>query len=87
MTDQGLIIEAIEEAQRILGEYIAPGSRNDAATIKALLEVLDRRDVVAALTRLSWIWIARREVRSSPSPLFVTLVASARPAASRWPPA
>jgi hypothetical protein len=52
MTDQGLIIEAIEEAQRILGEYIAPGSRNDAATIKALLEVLDRRDVVAALNRL-----------------------------------
>ena len=52
MTDQGLIIEAIEEAQRILGEYIAPESRNDAATIKALLEVLDRRDVVAALNRL-----------------------------------
>jgi hypothetical protein len=52
MTDQGLIIEAIEEAQRILGEYLAPGPRNDAATIKALLEVLDRRDVVAALNRL-----------------------------------
>jgi hypothetical protein len=52
MTDQGLIIEAIEEAQRILGEYIAPGSRNDADTIKALLDVLDRRDVVAALNRL-----------------------------------
>jgi hypothetical protein len=52
MTDQGLIIEAMEEAQRILGEYIAPGSRNDAANIKELLEVLDRRDVVAALNRL-----------------------------------
>jgi hypothetical protein len=52
MTDQDLIIEAIDEAQRILGEYFAPGPRDDAATIKALLEVLDRRDVVAALNRL-----------------------------------
>jgi hypothetical protein len=47
MTDQCLIIEAIEESQRTLGEYIAPGQRNDA-----LLEVLDRLDVVAALNRL-----------------------------------
>jgi hypothetical protein len=52
MTDQDLIIEAIEEPQRILGEYIASGPRDDAAAIKALLEVLDRRDVVAALNRL-----------------------------------
>jgi hypothetical protein len=52
MTDQDLIVEAIDEAQRILGEYIAPGPRDAAATIKALLGVFDRSDVVAALNRL-----------------------------------
>jgi len=52
MTDQDLIIEAIEEAQRILPEYIETGPRDTAATVKALLDVLDRRDGVAALNRL-----------------------------------
>jgi hypothetical protein len=52
MTDQDLIIEAIGEAQCILGEYIAPGPRDDAATIKALLEVFDRLGVVRRANRV-----------------------------------
>ena len=45
------VIQAIEEAQRILAEYIEPGRRDAVATVKALLGVLDRREVVAALKR------------------------------------
>jgi hypothetical protein len=51
MTDQEVVIQAIEEAQRILTEYIEPGRRDPVATVKALLAVLDRRAVVAALNR------------------------------------
>ena len=51
MTDQEVVIQAIEEAQRILTEYIKPGRRDPVATVKALLAVLDRRAVVAALNR------------------------------------
>jgi hypothetical protein len=52
MTDREVVIQAIEEAQRILAEYIEPGRRDAVATVKALLDVLDRREVVAALNRL-----------------------------------
>jgi len=52
MTDREVVIQAIEEARRILAEYIAPGRRDALATVKTLLDVLDRRDLVAALNRL-----------------------------------
>ena len=55
MADREVVIQAIEEAQRILAEYIGPGRRGAVATVKALLDVLDvldRREVVAALNRL-----------------------------------
>jgi hypothetical protein len=54
MTDQDVVIGAIEEAQRILAEYIEPGPslRLPDVTINQLLSVLDRRDVVSALNRL-----------------------------------
>jgi hypothetical protein len=52
MTDREVVIHAIEEAQRIFAEYIEPGRRDAVATVKALLDVLDRREVVAALNRL-----------------------------------
>jgi hypothetical protein len=52
MTDREVVIQAIEEAQRILAGYIEPGRRDAVATVKALLDVLDRREVVAALNRL-----------------------------------
>ena len=53
MSDQDLVLDAIEDAQRILAEYIEPTSRrNPEATIHMLLFLLDRRDVVAAIARL-----------------------------------
>jgi len=39
-----------EVSGRILEEYIELGPRDAAAAVKALLDVLDGRDVVAALT-------------------------------------
>jgi hypothetical protein len=55
MTDREVVIQAFEEAQRILAEYIEPGRGGAVATVKVLLDVLnvlDRREVVAALNRL-----------------------------------
>ena len=53
MSDQELILDAIEDAQRILGEHIEPTSRrNPETTINMLLFLLDRREVVAAMKRL-----------------------------------
>jgi hypothetical protein len=52
MTDQELVLEALEQAQQILARYVEPGPRNERATLEALLTVLDRRDVVAAIDRL-----------------------------------
>jgi hypothetical protein len=55
MIDREVVIQAFEEAQRILAEYIEPGRGGAVATVKVLLDVLnvlDRREVVAALNRL-----------------------------------
>jgi len=55
MTDREVVVQAIEEAQRILAEYIEPRQRGTVATVKVLLNVLnvlDRREVVAAFNRL-----------------------------------
>ena len=52
MRDREVVIQAIEEAQRILAGYIEPGRRDAVATVKALLDVLDRCEVVASLNRL-----------------------------------
>ena len=55
MTDREVVVEAFEEAQRILAEYIEPGRGGTVPTVKVLLDVLnvlDRREVVAALNRL-----------------------------------
>ena len=52
MSDRNLVLDAIEEAQRILAEHIEPERRNPEATINMLLFLLDRRDVVAAVRRL-----------------------------------
>jgi hypothetical protein len=50
--DQDTLIRAIEDARRILGEYIAPGPRDATHTVERLLAVLDRKDVVHALDRI-----------------------------------
>jgi hypothetical protein len=53
VSDQDLLLDAVEEAQRVLAEYVDPGSRRNAdATINMLMFLLGRRDVVAAVDRL-----------------------------------
>jgi hypothetical protein len=51
--DQETLLRAIEDARRILGEYIEPGQRDPAQTVQRLLAVLDRSDVVHALDRMN----------------------------------
>ncbi|OCK59446.1 hypothetical protein [Bradyrhizobium sp. LMTR 3] len=50
--DQDIILRAMEDVRRILGEYIAPGPRDATATVHRLIAVLDRDDVVQALDRM-----------------------------------
>jgi hypothetical protein len=57
--DQETLLRAVEDARRILGEYIGPGERDAAQTVQHLLAVLDRNDVVHALDRMK----RRRVVR------------------------
>ena len=53
VSDQDLVLDAVQEAQRILAEYAEAGPRrNPDETINMLLYLLDRRDVVAAVSRL-----------------------------------
>jgi hypothetical protein len=48
MSDQDLVFDTIQLAQRLLAEYVAPGPRrNPDETISMLPFLLDRRDVVA----------------------------------------
>jgi hypothetical protein len=51
-TDQETVVRAVEDARRILGEYIAPGSRDATRTVHRLIAVLDRDEVVHALDRM-----------------------------------
>jgi hypothetical protein len=50
--DQETLLRAIEDARRILGEYIERGQRDATKTVERLLAVLDKHDVVHALDRL-----------------------------------
>jgi hypothetical protein len=50
--DLETVLRAIEDARRILGEYIEPGQRDATRTVERLLAVLDRNDVVCALDRI-----------------------------------
>ena len=53
MSDRELVLDAIEDAQRILAEYLDPGSQRDPeATIHMLVTILEQREVVAAAKRL-----------------------------------
>jgi hypothetical protein len=51
--DQDMVLRAIEDARRILGEYIEPGSRDPMRTVERLLVVLDNEDLVRALDRMN----------------------------------
>ena len=50
--DQDTLIRAVEDARRILGEYLEPGPRDASRTVEQLLAVLDRNDIVHALDRI-----------------------------------
>ena len=53
MTDQQLTLQAVSEAQSILEEYLEPRPHNNNERIlEKLVEVLDRPDLVAAVSRL-----------------------------------
>lgn len=52
MTDQQLAIAAIGEAQLILEEYLQPRPQNNERILDKLIEVLERPDVMAAVSRL-----------------------------------
>jgi hypothetical protein len=52
MTDQQLVLQAVNEAQRILEEYLEPRPQNDERILAELVEVLKRSDLVVAVSRL-----------------------------------
>jgi hypothetical protein len=53
MSDQDLVLEALEQVQRILAEHYRPGAaRRPELTFDQLLVVMDRQDLAAAQQRL-----------------------------------
>jgi len=50
--DQDTLIRAVEDARRVLGEYIEPVPRDATRTVERLLAILDRNDVLLALDRM-----------------------------------
>jgi hypothetical protein len=52
MTDQQLALEAINEAQHILEDYLRPRPQNNERILDRLVEVLERPDLVVAVGRL-----------------------------------
>jgi hypothetical protein len=52
MTDQQLTLQAINDAQLILEEYLRPQPQNNERILDKLVEVLDRPDLVVAVGRL-----------------------------------
>ena len=52
MTDQQLALEAINEAQLILEDYLRPWLQNNERILDRLVEVLERPDLIVAVSRL-----------------------------------
>jgi hypothetical protein len=52
MTDQQLALQAISQAQRILEEYLKPRPHNNEGILDRLVEVLDRPNLVLAVSRM-----------------------------------
>jgi len=50
--DHDTLMRAVEDARRILGEYIEPGPRDATRTVERLLAVLDNPEIVHALDRM-----------------------------------
>ena len=51
MTDQQLVIQAVNEAQRLLEEYLEPRPHNNERILDELVAVLERPDLVVAVNR------------------------------------
>ena len=51
-TDQDTVLQAVENARRILREYIVPGPGDATQTVHRLFAVLDRDELVHALDRM-----------------------------------
>jgi hypothetical protein len=52
MTDQQLVLQAVNDAQRILEEYLEPRPQNNERILAELVEVLERPGLVVAVSRL-----------------------------------
>ena len=52
MTDQQVAPQAINEAQLILEDYLRPRPQNHEHILDRLVEVLERPDLVVAVSRL-----------------------------------
>ena len=52
MSPEKRILHAIESAQSILAQYVAPGRRNPKQILDALLNVLDDEGVVEAVRQM-----------------------------------
>ena len=52
MTDQQLTLQAINEAQLILEDYLRPRPQNNERILDRLVEVLERPDLVVTVSRL-----------------------------------
>jgi hypothetical protein len=52
MTDQQLAFQAINEAQLILEEFLRPWPQNNERILEKLVEVLERPELVVAVSRL-----------------------------------
>ena len=52
MTDQQMAVQAVSEAQRILEEYLQPQPTNYEHILDKLVEVLERPDLLVAVSRL-----------------------------------
>jgi len=57
--DQETVLRAMEDARRILAEYIEPGQHDAMRTVERLLAVLDKSDVVHALDRMKRCGVQR----------------------------
>jgi hypothetical protein len=51
-SDQDTVLQAMDDARRILGEYSSPHPRDATFTLHRLIAILDRAEVVQALDRM-----------------------------------
>ena len=73
MTDQQLALQAINEAQLILEEYLRPRPQNNERILDRLVEVLERPDLVVARKPFA----ATKQSRSAPMSKLPTIALAA----------